>query len=73
MGIAAAVFTNSYVAKRHPKFHSQFIYVISSALDAGTSITALSIYLLFSVLTTWTGPRWWGNPARDSEHCVPGS
>ncbi|KAL1405078.1 hypothetical protein Q8F55_008701 [Vanrija albida] len=73
MGAAAAVFANSYVAKRHPNLHSKFIFVISSALDAGTSITALTIYLLFSVMTTWTGPRWWGNPATDAEHCVAGS
>jgi hypothetical protein len=46
---------------------------LSSALDAGTSITALTIYFLFGVLTQWDGPRWWGNPATDSEHCIAGS
>lgn len=46
---------------------------VSSALDAGTSITALVIYLLFGVLFRWDGPRWWGNPSTDSEHCKPGS
>ncbi|WVR09034.1 OPT family small oligopeptide transporter [Kwoniella sp. DSM 27419] len=70
----AAVFANSYLAKRHPKWHGQYIYVISSALDAGTSITALVIYLLFGgVIWTWSGPDWWGNDMRDSEHCVPGT
>jgi hypothetical protein len=48
--------------------------VYSSALDAATSMTAMTIYVLFGgVLMTWDGPRWWGNSAIDSEHCVPGS
>jgi hypothetical protein len=72
-GAATAVFANSIVAKRYPKFHGQFIYVISSALDAGTSITALAIYFFFNVLFDWTGPEWWGNSKVDSEHCKPGS
>jgi hypothetical protein len=72
-GLAAAVFANSYVAKRLPKLHGQFVYVVSSALDAGTSITALVIYILFGVLIPWNGPEWWGNSGIDSEHCKPGS
>lgn len=83
---AAAVAANGWFAKKYPKIHGKYVYVVryavaversqadsSSALDAGTSITALSIYLLFGVLSTWDGPRWWGNPETDSEHCVPGS
>ncbi|WVQ81284.1 OPT family small oligopeptide transporter [Cryptococcus sp. DSM 104549] len=68
-----AVAANSWFAKRHPKTHGQYVYVVSSALDAGTSITALAIYLLFGVIWSWQGPEWWGNSAVDSEHCVPGS
>ncbi len=45
----------------------------SSALDAGTSITAIMIYLLFGVIRTWDGPNWWGNSSIDTEHCIPGS
>ncbi|WWD21237.1 OPT family small oligopeptide transporter [Kwoniella shandongensis] len=73
-GGIVAVLANSWFAKKHPKLHGQYIYVISSALDAGTSITALSIYILFGgVLWTWEGPDWWGNSKIDSEHCVLGS
>nr|ODN90504.1 OPT family small oligopeptide transporter [Cryptococcus depauperatus CBS 7841] len=69
-----AISANSWFAKRHPKTHAQYIYVISSALDAGTSITALTIYVLFGgFLWNWQGWEWWGNSMTDSEHCVPGS
>ncbi|WVQ63858.1 OPT family small oligopeptide transporter [Kwoniella botswanensis] len=69
-----AVLSNSYFAKRYPKTHGKYIYVISSALDAGTSITALTIYVLFGgVIWTWNGPEWWGNARGDTEHCVPGT
>lgn len=72
-GAATAIFVNSWFAKRYPEVHGRFIYVVSAALDAGTSITALAIYFLFGVLTTWNGPEWWGNSRIDSEHCKPGS
>ncbi|KAK8844104.1 OPT family small oligopeptide transporter [Kwoniella newhampshirensis] len=73
-GAIVAIFANSWFAKKHPKVHGQYIYVVSSALDAGTSITALSIYLLFGgIVWSWEGPDWWGNSRIDSEHCVPGS
>nr|XP_018259221.1 OPT family small oligopeptide transporter [Kwoniella dejecticola CBS 10117]OBR81379.1 OPT family small oligopeptide transporter [Kwoniella dejecticola CBS 10117] len=69
-----AILSNSYLAKKYPKTHSRYIYVISSALDAGTSMTAMSIYVLFGgVIWTWNGPRWWGNSQGDSEHCIPGT
>ncbi|KGB75916.3 hypothetical protein CNBG_1754 [Cryptococcus deuterogattii R265] len=72
--LLTAVLVNSWFAKRHPKLHSQYVYVASSALDAGTSIIALAIYVLFGgVFWSWNGWEWWGNSAVDSEHCVPGS
>jgi len=87
-GAMTAVLANSYFAKRYPKAHSQYIYVVrsvvytdmglqelivSSGLDAGTSITAMTIYLLFGLLSSWDGPNWWGNSRIDTEHCIPGS
>ncbi|BEJ15101.1 hypothetical protein CspHIS471_0408680 [Cutaneotrichosporon sp. HIS471] len=72
-GGITAFAVNGWIAKQYPKLHGQFVYVISSGLDAGTSITALAIYFLFSVLTQWTAPNWYGNSAIDSEHCKPGS
>lgn len=72
--LLTAVLVNSWFAKRHPKLHRQYVYVASSALDAGTSITALAIYVLFGgVFWSWNGWEWWGNSGVDSEHCVPGS
>lgn len=72
-GGMTALAVNGWFAKQYPKIHGQFVYVVSSALDAGTSITALAIYFLFSVMTQWNGPEWWGNSRVDSEHCKPGS
>ncbi|GFZ47101.1 hypothetical protein JCM24511_04843 [Saitozyma sp. JCM 24511] len=73
-GLACTVAANSWFSERYPKLHGQYVYVVSSALDAATSMTAMTIYVLFGgVLMTWDGPRWWGNSAIDSEHCVPGS
>lgn len=40
-------------------------FVLSAALDAGTSIQALIVYV-FGLGTFLT---WWGNPSTDSEHC----
>ncbi len=73
MGGVTAFAVNGWIAKKWPKQHGQFVYVISSGLDAGTSITALAIYFLFSVLTQWRAPEWVGNSSVDSEHCKPGS
>ncbi|KAL7420969.1 hypothetical protein Q5752_003853 [Cryptotrichosporon argae] len=73
-GVATAVFVHAWFAKRFPRIHEQYIFVVSSALDAGTSVTALAIYVLFGgVIFTWNGPNWWGNSRIDSEHCIPGS
>ncbi|ORY28793.1 OPT oligopeptide transporter protein-domain-containing protein [Naematelia encephala] len=72
-GLILAVIVNGWFAKRYPDFHGKYIYVVSAALDAGTSITALTIYLVFGVIWQWEGPEWWGNSAVDSEHCKPGT
>nr|XP_019009874.1 OPT family small oligopeptide transporter [Kwoniella pini CBS 10737]OCF48655.1 OPT family small oligopeptide transporter [Kwoniella pini CBS 10737] len=68
------IISNSYLSKKFSKFHNNYIYVVSSALDAGTSMTAMIIYLLFGgVIWNWNGPNWWGNNKLDSEHCIPGT
>ncbi|GAA6054706.1 hypothetical protein NBRC10513_007372, partial [Rhodotorula toruloides] len=46
-----------------------YAYVLSSALDAGTSVQAIVIYIL-GISSFW---EWWGNSSIDVEHCVPGS
>jgi len=72
-GLMCAVLANAWFAKKYPDIHSRYIYVVSSALDAGTSITALTIYVFFGLIWPWDGPRWWGNSPVDTEHCIPGS
>ncbi|KAG0151823.1 hypothetical protein CROQUDRAFT_56718 [Cronartium quercuum f. sp. fusiforme G11] len=62
-------YLSQYWALRHRTnwFHN-YNYILSGALDAGTSINALIVYL-FSL----KGFEWWGNSPIDSEHCKPGS
>ncbi|KAJ9116430.1 hypothetical protein QFC22_004872 [Naganishia vaughanmartiniae] len=65
---------NVWLVKRYPDFFKNFIYVVSSALDAGTSLNALTAYAFFSVLFTGMRiPDWWGSSSIDTEHCTPGS
>lgn len=47
----------------------QYNYTLSAALDAGTSVQAIVVYMLG--LDSFVS--WWGNSAIDSEHCLPGS
>ncbi|KAK4050273.1 hypothetical protein OIV83_003594 [Microbotryomycetes sp. JL201] len=62
-------FASQFWAFRYkPKWFEKYNYVLSSALDAGTSINALVIYL-FSM----TFPTWWGNSSIDTEHCLVNS
>lgn len=66
-----SAFASQYWAKRyHPRWFEDYNYVLSSALDAGTSLNALFIYAFG--LAAWVGPSWW-NSAQDTEHCMPGS
>jgi hypothetical protein len=68
-----AILAHGYVARRHPTLYDRYVYVVSAALDAGTSISALTIYVAFGLIWKWDGPVWWGNSSIDTEHCVPGS
>ncbi|GAA5934611.1 hypothetical protein JCM3775_002003 [Rhodotorula graminis] len=61
---------SQYWALRYrPRWFEKYCYVLSSALDAGTSINALTIYVL-GLGSFWA---WWGNSNVDAEHCAPGS
>ncbi|GAA6003702.1 hypothetical protein JCM10207_003554 [Rhodosporidiobolus poonsookiae] len=68
-GFVVSFLSQFYALRYRPRWYEKYNYVLSSALDAGTSINALVIYIfgLSSFLT------WWGNPAVDAEHCYPGS
>lgn len=68
-GFVVAVVFQGYVARYRAAWFDKYGYVLSAALDAGTSINALVIYLFG--LSHFV--EWWGNSAIDSEHCKSGS
>ncbi|EGG06337.1 putative oligopeptide transporter [Melampsora larici-populina 98AG31] len=67
-GLLAAFFSQYWALRYRPKWFEKYNYVLSSALDAGTSINALTIY----VLSIQGSESWW-NPKIDAEHCKVGS
>ncbi|KAF9507706.1 hypothetical protein BS47DRAFT_1351209 [Hydnum rufescens UP504] len=73
-GFATAYFSQVYLRRHHGAFFEKYNYVLSAALDAGTSVNALVIYIALTiVLGGWEAPHWWLNSAQDVEHCKPGS
>ncbi|KAI5475497.1 hypothetical protein MNV49_001311 [Pseudohyphozyma bogoriensis] len=68
-GFIVSFLSQFYALRYHTKWFEKYCYVLSSALDAGTSINALTIYIFG--LSSFS--EWWGNSAVDTEHCVPGS
>ncbi|KAF9134049.1 hypothetical protein BGW39_008268 [Mortierella sp. 14UC] len=51
---------------------SRYNYLTSAALDTGVAIAGL---IIFFALQSWDieFPTWWGNPARNRDHCPKGS
>ncbi|GAA6032208.1 hypothetical protein JCM8097_007126 [Rhodosporidiobolus ruineniae] len=68
-GFIVSFLSQFYALRYKPGWFEKYCYVLSSALDAGTSINALAIYLL-GISSFYV---WWGNSAVDAEHCYPGS
>lgn len=82
-GLLAAYASQFHAVRYYPRAHKRFNYVLSAALDAGTSVNALMIYAVgipsFVRLPRSLGGRieltmrqmtWWGNSAVDTEHCL---
>ncbi|WAR62080.1 hypothetical protein PtB15_14B174 [Puccinia triticina] len=70
-GFICAYVSQYWALRKRPVWFHNFNYILSSALDAGTSINALIVYAL-----ALKGFEWWWNPAVDSEHsaaCPPAS
>ncbi|SGZ21315.1 BQ5605_C021g09355 [Microbotryum silenes-dioicae] len=68
-GFLVSFASQFYALRYRPRWFEKYVYVLSSALDAGTSINALMIYVF-----GWsTFSEWWGNSRVDTEHCIPGS
>lgn len=73
-GFAAAWLSQYWARLKHPKWFARRNYVLASALDAGSSVNALCIFLLsISILKVFPLPHWFFNPERDAEHCTPGT
>jgi len=68
VGFLAAFLSQYWALKYRPRWFEKYNYVLSSALDAGTSLNALAVYLL-----GLEGFHSWWNPTSDAEHCKPGS
>ncbi|SCZ87829.1 BZ3500_MvSof-1268-A1-R1_Chr2-3g05297 [Microbotryum saponariae] len=68
-GFLVSFASQFYALRYRPRWFEKYVYVLSSALDAGTSINALMIYV-FGWSTFF---EWWGNSRVDTEHCIPGS
>ncbi|MBW0487029.1 hypothetical protein O181_026744 [Austropuccinia psidii MF-1] len=65
-GFIAAYLSQYWALRRRPMWFHNYNYILSSALDAGTSINALIVYV-FSL----KGMDGWWNSKIDSEHCRP--
>ncbi|EHS63910.1 OPT family small oligopeptide transporter [Puccinia graminis f. sp. tritici CRL 75-36-700-3] len=68
VGFLSAFLSQYWALKYRPKWFEKYNYVLSSALDAGTSLNALAVYML----GLEAAHSWW-NPTNDAEHCKPGS
>ena len=69
-GFITAWLSQKYARERHPRWFERFNYVLSAALDAGSSINALVCFLLsITLLKVAPVPHWAGNPIHDSQHC----
>jgi len=68
-GFLSAWASQRFALRKHPKWYEKYNFVLSAALDAGTSIQALVVY----VLGLNSFYDWFGNSAIDTEHCKLGS
>ncbi|CAO1635180.1 unnamed protein product [Parajaminaea phylloscopi] len=70
-GFAASYLSQKWAREKRPKWFAKYNYVLSAALDAGTSINALVVFgLSVTVLKVVPMPHWWLNPAKDAEYCT---
>jgi len=68
-GFVCAFLSQKWARERYPRWFQRFNYVLSAALDSGSSVNALTVFV-FSI----TIFRWWGSPSlipagTDAEHC----
>ena len=67
-GLICAFLSQKWARENRPEWFAKFNYVLSAALDAGSSINALTVFLMSITLF-----RWWGMPhmfaGKDAEHC----
>ncbi|GAA6026094.1 hypothetical protein JCM8202_002520 [Rhodotorula sphaerocarpa] len=69
-GFLVSFLSQFYALRYRPRWFDKYNYTLSAALDAGTSVQAIVVYLF--ALENLV-PYWWANSPIDSEHCIPGS
>lgn len=71
LGGAIAGYLSQVVARnRYPRWFSSKNYILSAALDAGTSVNALFAYITLPYLIYIIPKNWFLNPSGDAEHCI---
>ncbi|KAM3586446.1 hypothetical protein VKS41_002962 [Umbelopsis sp. WA50703] len=59
-----------YVYRRHHNWWAKYNYVLSAALDSGTFICSLFVFICINGINTAVKfPTWVGNPSGDVEYC----
>ncbi|CAH6723934.1 hypothetical protein CLIB1444_23S00738 [[Candida] jaroonii] len=61
--------TMFYIFRYHHHHWKNYNYILAAAFDTGYNLSVLLIFLVSSVLFTFTMPHWWGNDATSIEKC----
>ncbi|CAG8438337.1 4786_t:CDS:2 [Ambispora gerdemannii] len=72
-GLVASALSQFYAARYRTGWFRKYNYVLAAALDAGTSLCGMFVFLAITGIPKKRFPVWWGNPEVDIEHCTPGS
>ena len=69
-GFVCAFLSQKWMRERYPHWFRKYNYVLSAALDAGSSVNALTVFLLSIPLFRWYGtPHFFQSSDTDVEHC----
>ena len=69
-GFVCAFLSQKWMRERYPHWFRKYNYVLSAALDAGSSVNALTVFLLSITLFRWYGtPHFFQSSDTDVEHC----
>lgn len=69
-GFVCAFVSQKWMLERYPHWFKKYNYVLSAALDAGSSVNALVVFFLSISLFRWIGtPHLFASNDTDVEHC----